>query len=103
MTRVRVSGGVFVVAFVGAFVLFGEMLGSFADSDQVFIDRYDDAALRIRDIVAAYLLAVGALAFASLTHTLASRSSGETVLLRISGTSRPGDFSSPPLPPLRLP
>ena len=65
MTKTARAGGVFVVLFVAAFALsLGELLGSFADGDHVFVERFADEATRIRDIAASYLLALAGLSFA---------------------------------------
>lgn len=86
MAKTARASGLFVVLFVGAFVLsLGELLGSFADGDHVFVERFADEATRMRDIVASYLLALAALVFAWFSSQIANRSARFRAALKLSG------------------
>lgn len=63
MRSVVRAGVLFAVLFVAAAVSLGDLLGSFADPDQAFVDRFADDGNRIRDIVGSYLLVLAGLAF----------------------------------------
>ena len=90
MTRVGRSGLVFIFLFVGTFLLSGEIFGGFADSDQFFIERFQDAGARIRDIVGSYLLALAGLAFAWFAHEFADLAERHAGLLRLTGYAAGG-------------
>jgi hypothetical protein len=91
MTRTARAGALFVVLFIGAFMLsLGELLGSFADGDHVFVERFADEATRVLDIAASYLLALAALVFAWFSREVASRSASHGPALKLSGYSAAG-------------
>lgn len=91
MTSTTRAGGLFVTLFVGAFVLsLGELLGSFADGDHVFVERFADEVTRIRDIAASYLLALAALVFAWFSREVAGRSDSHRAALKLTGYSAAG-------------
>lgn len=86
MAGVARAGLVFLVLYVAAFVLaLGELLGSFADGDHVFIERFAGEGARIRDIGASYLLALAAVAFAWFVHETSRAASSHRAPLQISG------------------
>ena len=90
VTRVGRSGLVFIVLFVGAFILSGEIFGGFADSDQFFIERFQDPGARVRDIVGSYLLALAGLAFAWFVPSLADLAERHAGALKLTGYAAAG-------------
>ncbi|HET9477171.1 MAG TPA: hypothetical protein VFP63_06765 [Dehalococcoidia bacterium] len=52
-----VSAASFFILFLGAAVLLGDILGSFGDPDEVFIEHYAGSSERIGDIAGSVLLA----------------------------------------------
>jgi hypothetical protein len=79
MTRLGRVALIFLVIFVGAVILLGDLFGSFPDSDQ-----------RIRDIVAWYLLALAGLAFAWFARQLANQAERHAEALRLTGYAAAG-------------
>ena len=91
MTKTTRAGGVFVVLFVAAFAIsLGGLLGSFADGDHVFVERFADEAIRIRDIAGSYLLVLAGLSFAWFAREMASRSESKGPTLRLTGYTAAG-------------
>ena len=91
MTKIVRAGALFVVLFVGAFVLsLGGLLGSFADGEHVFVERFGDEATRVRDIAASYLLVSAAMVFAWFSREVANRSASHRAALKLSGYSAAG-------------
>jgi len=91
VTRIARAGGLFVVLFVGAFALsLGGLLGSFADGDTVFVERFSDETTRVVDIAGSYLLALAALVFAWFAREVASRSVSHRAALKLTGYSAAG-------------
>ena len=56
MTRPARAGTVFAVLFFVSLAALGELLGSFADADRVFVGHFADGANRARDIIGSILL-----------------------------------------------
>jgi hypothetical protein len=76
---------------VAAFVLsLGALVGSFADPDRVFFDRYAEGNNRVRDIAGTYLLALGGLAFVWFVHALSREARGSRVPLLVTGSLAAG-------------
>jgi hypothetical protein len=84
-------GAAFVVLFAAAFVVsLGDLVGSFADPDRVFVDRFADGGNRARDIVGSYLLALAGLAFVWFAHALSRQAETRRVPLLITGSIAAG-------------
>lgn len=62
------SGLLLFVSFVAVVGLAGEILGSFGDPDDVFLEYYADSANRVRDIAGALAVVVFGLAFLWHVH-----------------------------------
>ncbi|MCH7585469.1 MAG: hypothetical protein IH941_10015 [Acidobacteria bacterium] len=90
MTKVRRAGLVFIVLFVGAFILSGEIFGGFADPDQFFIELFQDAGARVRVMVGSYLMALAGLAFAWFAGGLADLAKRHAGVLRLTGYAAAG-------------
>lgn len=91
MRGVARSGAVFVVLFAAAFVLsLGTLVGSFADPDSVFVDRYADPGNRVTDIAGSYLLALAGLAFAWFADALSRDATEHRAPLLLTGSAAGG-------------
>ena len=75
MTDVARAGTAFLVSFVSAIVLSGEVIGSFADPDRQFVAVYSDPGARVAQIGGAFLLLTASASFAWFSH-LFSRDAG---------------------------
>lgn len=64
------SGAAFVVLFVAGLTQYGDLLGSFGDSDATFDDYFASTARRTGNIVGAVLLGASAFAFIWFLHHL---------------------------------
>lgn len=82
------AGSIFVVLFVAAFVVsVGDLVGSFADPDRVFVDRFADGDNRIKDIAGSYLLMLAGLAFVWFAHALSRNLRDHRAPLLITGSA----------------
>ncbi len=79
---VFVPGVAFAVLFTAAFAALADLLGSFADSNETYIEHYDRAGSRAQDIAGTYLLTLAGLAFSAFGVGFAHRlkGTGETVM-----------------------
>lgn len=85
------AGSIFVVLFVAAFVVsVGDLVGSFADPDRVFVDRFADGDNRIKDIAGSYLLVLAGLAFVWFVHALSREAKDHRAPLLITGSAAAG-------------
>jgi hypothetical protein len=85
------AGSVFVVLFAAAFVVsVGDLVGSFADPDRVFVDRFADGDNRIKDIAGSYFLALAGLAFVWFAHALSHHAKDNRAALLITGSAAAG-------------
>ena len=85
------SGAVFVVLFVAAFVLsLGDLLGTFADPDRVFVQRFTDAGNRTRDLAGSYLLALAGLTFVWFASALSKEAESWRTPLVVAGSMTAG-------------
>lgn len=72
MTSVgRRAAIVFAATLFAAAVLLGDLLGSFADSDQALFDHFESGSRRAMDIAGSLLLAVAAIGFGVFARVLA--------------------------------
>jgi hypothetical protein len=53
---VALSAAAFVLLFLGSVVLLGDILGSFGDPDDVFVEHYASSTGRLKDIIGSVLL-----------------------------------------------
>ena len=84
-------GAVFVVLFVAAFVVaVGELVGTFADPDLVFAERFEDGGTRARDIAGSYLLALAGIAFAWFASAVGRDAAAVRLPLLLSGSAVAG-------------
>ncbi|MGH9085107.1 MAG: hypothetical protein ACRDYW_06605 [Acidimicrobiales bacterium] len=91
MTGARRAGVVFVVLFVAAFVVsFGTLMGSFADPDRVFTERFAEDGDRIRDIAGSYLMVFAGLAFVWFAHSMAHAAPSRRAALLVTGSATGG-------------
>lgn len=87
MSPVVRAGAVFLVLFTAAFVVsVGDLVGAFADSDRVLIERFADEGNRLRDIAGAYLLALSGLSFVWFAFTLSRDAAASRVPLLLTGS-----------------
>lgn len=85
------SGILFTALFVAAGVVStGELAGSFADRDRVFVERFADEGNRIADIIGSYLLAFAALAFLWFAHGLAAQAPTSRLPIIFGGAATAG-------------
>ena len=90
MANVARAGSVFVVLFVGSFVLLGELVGSFADSDAQFVTIFSHSGDRLGFVAGSVLLLLAGLAFAWFADAV-SREAGENrPALLITGVAAAG-------------
>jgi len=87
MLSVTRSGSVFVVLFVGAAVLLGELVGSFADSDAQFVSLFSDAGNSIGFVAGSVLLLLAGLAFVWFAHALSCDAGAYRAPLLIMGAA----------------
>jgi hypothetical protein len=81
------AGAVFVVLFVAAFVVsLGDLVGTFADPDEAFVDHFADEVNRVRDIAGSYLLAFAGLAFAWFAQTMSLQADVRRVPILVAGS-----------------
>ena len=66
------AGVVFVLTFTCGLVGLGDLLGSFADSDDAFFAHFADGTNRTKEIVGAYLLVLAGIAFVLFAYELAT-------------------------------
>jgi hypothetical protein len=82
------AASAFVVLFVAAFVVsLGSLAGSFADADQVFVDRYANEAVQLRDTAGALLLLLAGMAFAWFAQAISTITHRHSAGVLISGCS----------------
>lgn len=78
-------GTVFLVVFVAAVFLNGDVAGSFADPDSQFVSIYADASNRATYVGGAFLLALAGLSFAWFAYALSSEAGSFRFPLLITG------------------
>ena len=78
-------GTVFLVVFLAAVFLNGDVAGSFADPDSQFVSIYADASNRATYVGGAFLLALAGLSFAWFAYALSSEARSFRVPLLITG------------------
>jgi hypothetical protein len=82
------AGAVFLVLFGAAFVVsLNDLVGTFADADRFFEERFDDGATRVRDIAASYLLVAAGLAFGWFAHRVAAVATVRAQAILLSGVA----------------
>ena len=89
ISKVSRAGLVFIVLFVGAILVSGYFL-DFAAPDRFFIERFQDAGARVRDVGGAYLLALAGLAFAWFARGFADSAKRHGEILRFTGYAATG-------------
>lgn len=88
MSEVTKSGATFVVLFVMGFVVgLGSLAGSFADADQVFVDRYASQAAQVWDAVGGLLLFLSSLALAWFVQALSALAQRNSRGMQICGSA----------------
>ncbi len=69
---ITVTGGIFVATFTVGLVLLGGLVGSFADSDETFVEHFSSGSQRGVDIAGSVLLVVAAVVFVYFTQLIGS-------------------------------
>lgn len=87
MLNVSRPGTTFVTLFIGAIVLLGELLGSFADPDQQFVSLFSEPANRAAYLAGAVLLALSGLAFMWFADALSCETGSYRAPLLITGAA----------------
>lgn len=80
----------FVVLFVAAIILLGDLLGSFADPDRQFVTLFADPANRVVYITGSALLLLAGLAFISFVDALSLEAGSRRAALLLTGSAGGG-------------
>ena len=87
MANVARPGIVFLVVFIAAVILSGDVAGSFADPDSQFVSIYADASNRAEYVAGALLLVLAGLSFVWFAYALSSEAGNFRVPLLITGAA----------------
>lgn len=87
MLDVSRPGIVFLVVFIAAVILNGDVAGSFADPDSQFVSIYADASNRAVYVAGAFLLVLAGLSFVWFAYALSSEAGTFRVPLLITGAA----------------
>jgi hypothetical protein len=87
MLNVSRPGIVFLILFIAAVILSGDVAGSFADPDSQFVSIYSDASNRAAYVAGAFLLVLAGLSFVWFAHALSCEAGSFRVPLLITGAA----------------